>query len=59
MSTVLLETLGMPLTLIPILAAVWPVIDPAHTVLNNVGDLCGTTIVAKRLGLMDMKVFDK
>lgn len=59
MSTVLLETLGMPLTLIPILAAIWPVIDPAHTLLNNVGDLCGTTIVAKRLNLMDMKVFDK
>ncbi len=59
MSTVLLETLGMPLTLIPILAAVWPIIDPAHTVLNNVGDLCGTTIVAKRLGLMDMDVYNK
>lgn len=59
MSTVLLETLGMPLTLIPILAAIWPVIDPAHTVLNNVGDLSGTTIIAKRLNFMDMKVFEK
>ena len=57
MSTVLLETLGMPLTLIPILAAVWPVIDPGHTVLNNVGDLAGTAIIAKRLGMMDMDVF--
>lgn len=59
MSTVLLETLGMPLTLIPILAAIWPVIDPAHTVLNNVGDLSGTAIIAKRLGFMDMEVFEK
>lgn len=59
MSTVLLETLGMPLTLIPILAAIWPVIDPGHTVLNNVGDLVGTTIIAKRLGKMDMDVFNK
>lgn len=59
MSTVLLETLGMPLTLIPILAAIWPVIDPAHTVLNNVGDLVGTTVVAQSLDLMDMEVFDK
>lgn len=59
MSTVLLETLGMPLTLIPILAAIWPCIDPAHTLLNNVGDLAGTVIVAKRLDLMDMDTFNK
>ena len=59
MSTVLLETLGMPLTIIPILAAIWPTIDPGHTVLNNAGDLCGTAIIAKRLGLMDMEVFEK
>lgn len=58
MSTVLLESLGMPLTLIPVLAAIWPVIDPAHTVVNNAGDLAGTAIVAKRLGLMDTEVFD-
>lgn len=31
MSTVLLEAIGMPLTLIPILAAIWPAIDPIHT----------------------------
>ncbi|MGE5633210.1 MAG: dicarboxylate/amino acid:cation symporter [Caulobacteraceae bacterium] len=59
MSTVMLETLGMPLTLIPILAAIWPTIDPAHTVLNNVGDLAGTTIIAKRLGKMNMETFNK
>ena len=58
MSTVLLETLGMPLTLIPILAAVWPVIDPGHTLLNNVGDLVGTAIVARDLGEMDMDVYE-
>jgi len=58
MSTVLLSTLGMPLTLIPILAAIWPVIDPGHTLLNNVGDLTGTAIVANKLGKMDMDVFE-
>lgn len=26
---------GMPLTLIPILAAIWPVIDPFHTTANQ------------------------
>ena len=30
MSTVLLETLGLPLSLIPILAAIWPIIDIAQ-----------------------------
>lgn len=58
MSTVLLSTLGMPLTLIPILAAIWPVIDPGHTLLNNVGDLAGTAIIANKLGKMDMDVFN-
>lgn len=59
MSTVLLESLGMPLSLIPILAAIWPTIDPAHTVLNNVSDLTGTTIVASSLGKLDKEVFDQ
>lgn len=58
MSTVLLETLGMPLTLIPVLAAIWPTIDPAHTILNNVGDLVGTAAIARNLGVMDMNVFN-
>lgn len=58
MSGVLLEALGMPLTLIPILAAIWPVIDPAHTTLNNVGDLVGTAVVARGLDRMDMDVYN-
>ena len=58
MSTVLMESLGMPLSLIPILAAIWPTIDPAHTVLNNVGDLAGTVIISNRLGKLDKDVFN-
>ncbi|MGN1231216.1 MAG: dicarboxylate/amino acid:cation symporter [Anaerotignum sp.] len=58
MSTVLLETIGMPLSLIPILAAIWPAIDPCHTVLNNVGDLIGTSIISRQLGEMDMEVYN-
>ena len=48
----------MPLTLIPILAAIWPTIDPCHTTLNNVGDLVGTTIIARQLDSMDMDVYN-
>ena len=58
MSGVLLEALGMTLTLIPILAAIWTVIDPAHTTLNNVGDLVGTAVVARGLDRMDMDVYN-
>lgn len=59
MSTVLMEALGMPLSLIPILAAIWPAIDPAHTLLNNVSDIVGTTIISRQLGVMDMDVYNK
>ncbi len=59
MSTVLMETIGMPLTLIPILAAIWPTIDPAHTTLNNVSDITGTTVIAKQLGKLDMNIWNK
>ena len=58
MSTVLLQTLGMPLTLIPILAAIWPVIDPFHTTANNIDDLVGTVVVSNSLGELDKEVFD-
>ena len=58
MSTVLLEAIGMPLDIIPIFAAIWPVIDPPHTLLNNVSDIVGTTIIGKRLNKMDMNVYN-
>ena len=53
MSTVLLQTLNLPLTLIPILAAVWPVIDIGHTTANVTGDLCGTALIASRMDAID------
>ena len=56
-STVLLEMLGIPLGFIPIPAAIRPVNDPAHTLLDNVSDLVGTALVARPLGEMDEDVF--
>ncbi len=50
MSAVLFEALGLPLTLIPVLAAVWPIIDIAHTTCNVTGDITGTVICASRFG---------
>ena len=57
MTTVLLEAIGMPLDLIPIYAAIWPILDIPHTLLNNTGDLVGTTIIAKQMDQMDMDVY--
>ncbi len=59
MSTVLLEAIGMPLTLIPILAAIWPAIDPIHTLMNNTSDLVGTMLIARPLDKVDMNVYNR
>lgn len=61
MSTVLLSTIGLPLTLIPILAAIWPIIDIGHTTTNvvGVGDLTGTTVVASQLDMVDVNIYQE
>ncbi len=57
-SGILLQSLNMPLTLIPILASLWPVLDIGHTTCNVTGDLVGTAIVGSRMKLIDKKIFD-
>lgn len=59
MSSILLSTLGLPLTLVPILAALWPIVDIGHTTTNIAGDLAGTTMVASRLEMVDEKVYNQ
>ncbi len=58
MSAVLFEALGVPLTLLPILAAIWPIIDIPHTTGNVTGDIVGTTICAARYNELDWDVFN-
>ncbi len=53
MSTILLQTLNLPLTLIPILASLWPLLDIGHTTCNVTGDLVGTAVVAARMKMID------
>ncbi len=57
-SGILLQSLNMPLTLIPILASIWPLLDIGHTTCNVTGDLAGTAIVAGRMKALDQSVFD-
>jgi Na+/H+-dicarboxylate symporter len=59
MSTILLQTIGLPtVVIIPILASIWPILDIGNTCCNVTGDLTGTTIIAKRLGMIDDKTFN-
>lgn len=53
-----LDEMLMPLTLIPILAAIWPAIDPIHTLMNNISDLVGTMLIARQLDKVDMNVYN-
>ena len=57
MAGILLQTMNMPLTLIPILASLWPILDIGHTTCNVTGDLVGTAIVSSRLNLLDKNTF--
>ncbi len=59
MSTVLLSTIGLPLTLVPILAAIWPIIDIGHTTTNITGDLVGTTVVASQMDMVDENIYQQ
>jgi Na+/H+-dicarboxylate symporter len=57
-SGILLRSLDLPLTLIPLLASLWPVLDIGHTTSNVAGDLVGTAAIGNRLGLLDRGRFD-
>ena len=58
MTGVLLETLGLPMTILPLMAAIWPLIDIGHTALNVTGDNVGTVTVSSRTGDLDRGVFN-
>ena len=59
MSTILLQTIGLPtVIIIPILTSIWPVLDVGNTCCNVTGDLVGTTVIASRLGMIDEKTFN-
>ena len=58
MSAVFFESLGLPLGLVPILAAIWPVIDIPHTTGNVTGDMVGTMAACAKFGKVDWNVFN-
>lgn len=58
MTGVLLEALGLPLTILPLMAAIWPLIDIGHTALNVTSDHVGTVTVSSRTGDLDREAFN-
>lgn len=53
MSAILFESLGLPQTLLPIIAAIWPLLDPGQTTTNVTGDVTGTVVCAARYNEID------
>lgn len=58
MSAVLFEALGLPMGMLPLIAAIWPVVDIGHTTINVTGDQVGTCVVASKLNMMDKEIFN-
>lgn len=58
-ATILLSTLGLPLTIIPIIAAVSPLVDMGHTVVNITGDLVGAQVVNENIASSEEKNVEK
>ena len=50
MMAILMSTLGLPLEIVAVYAAVSPLVDTGNTVNNIAGDLTGTAIVHSRIG---------
>lgn len=58
MLTLTLSTVGLPLEGVGLLLAVEPIIDMGRTAVNVAGQALVPTIVAKRLGLLDEKLYN-
>lgn len=58
MLTLTLSTLGLPLAGVGLLLAIEPIIDMGRTAVNVTGQALCATIVAKRAGIQDQKVWD-
>ncbi|KXG75217.1 Proton/sodium-glutamate symport protein [Fervidicola ferrireducens] len=57
LAATLLQTMGLPLTVVPWIAGIYRLIDMPNTMLNVVGDPLGGMIAASALGELDRDVF--
>jgi Na+/H+-dicarboxylate symporter len=58
-SAIMLQAINVPtVVVVPILAAIWPVLDIGNTCCNVTGDLAATAVLSNRLGLLDRNIFN-
>jgi proton glutamate symport protein len=59
MAAVLMNIMGMPLTIVPWIAGIYRLIDMPNTMLNVTGDTVGMVTVASLMGELDKETFEK
>lgn len=59
MSAILFEALGIPMGMLALIAAIWPVVNIGTTTVNVTGDHVATCIVAENLDMMEKEVFEQ
>ena len=58
MSAIMMETMGLPLTIVPWVAGIYRLIDMPNTMLNVTGDTVGMVTVSAMMGDLDREVFN-
>ncbi|MEG1641825.1 MAG: dicarboxylate/amino acid:cation symporter [Synergistaceae bacterium] len=59
MSAIMMQTMGLPLTIVPWVAGIYRLIDMPNTMLNVTGDTVGMVTTASVLGTLDRETFNK
>jgi len=58
MSAIMMQTMGLPLTIVPWVAGIYRLIDMPNTMLNVTGDTVGMVTTASLIGDLDRDVFN-
>ena len=58
MSAIMMQSMGLPLTIVPWVAGIYRLIDMPNTMLNVTGDTVGMVTTASLLGTLDREKFD-
>ncbi len=58
MSAIMMQTMGLPLTIVPWVAGIYRLIDMPNTMLNITGDTVGMVITAAVVGDLDRETFN-
>ena len=59
MSAIMMQTMGLPLTIVPWVAGIYRLIDMPNTMLNVTGDTVGMVTTTSVLGTLDRETFNK